>query len=847
MDLAGLAEKYLLSDFYASVSAYPASPAIIDGSCITSYRALSTFAALWQGAFVQCGIQPSERILIRLRSKTQVVAAMLASLAQGAIYVVIDPEMPIARLYQIAADADTLWCASEEGEDIPGLKSVVPLKMVDSSALSTVGFSSHHLAYLAYTSGSTGRPKAVMHTRGNISYEIKEHRETLGLRSSDRFSGLYPLGTTGAVRDVFAALLNGAAYVPFDLRQGRLEELTQWVLEKGITVFHSVPAIFRSWVNSLDQQSFPDVRVVFLAGDQVRPSDVALSRRYFPNAIFYTGLGATEASSLYVHWIVPRDFPLSGSVLPCGFPVSGKTISIVDPENAGAVSKGEIGEIMVRGADLSPGYWQRPELTEKSFHGSANDRIWKSGDLGYFDDQGRLNHAGRLDRQIKINGVRIEPGEVENALYRTGLVADSLVVPHRREGVAPALIAYVVLRSDVDASVGKLRSMIAEALPETHLPRFFVELEKFPLKGIGKVDESALPSPFPDDLTESIPQSAEQKAVKEIFREVLKIYRIPLEASFFDLGGDSLGFLELVSMLQKRLGISWPVNASRSSLNVKNISALLGTTSCGADWNEQIKAHAASWRIPDGAARSGFFPGYILGRASSERPLVLWLAQNKDQHLPAAFATTHEIWAIPSGNGIVPTDDGSIKKILSTLVLALKPALEGRPLIIAGACGSGTIAVAAAGEFERAGIAVEKVVAIEALGHAKAYNRFVIGQLGWLRLFKNVRRTPVFSAKLLGLLSTQIRNFRARLSPSQRFSRPLESGGHPFALQEIKPWDGKLQLVVTRCTWIMSFLHGGLGWSRRIYPNLEIRFISGNHLNFYSAPPEKLLSDLHRP
>jgi non-ribosomal peptide synthetase component F len=205
-------------------------------------------------------------------------------------------------------------------------------------------------------------------------------------------------------------LLNGASLFPRDLREDGLATLAQWLLEEKITVYHSVASVFRQFAagNAKDGSRFPEIRLVIFGGERVLTSDVLLVRQSLsPECVLFTGLGSTETGTVR-QMIVAPETKLSGKVVPLGYPIDGMEVLLLD-ESGREVGFNQIGEIAVRSCYLSPGYWQNQELTRQVFlTGNADERVYRTGDLGCLGSDGLLVHQGRKDFQVKIRGFRIE-------------------------------------------------------------------------------------------------------------------------------------------------------------------------------------------------------------------------------------------------------------------------------------------------------------------------------------------------------------------------------------------------------------------------------------------------------
>ncbi len=615
-----------------------------------SYAALDRASNQLARAILARRGERSEPVALLLEHGSSPVVAILGILKAGKAYVALDPSYPEPRLGYILADSGAplivtrralLPLATRLAGDAARL--LLLDEGVPDQACSDPGLSipPDALAYILYTSGSTGQPKGVVHSHRTLLHAIMKYSNALGIGASDRLTLLPSLSTSAAVSDVFGALLNGASLHPFEVRAHGARELGAWLGREHLTIYHSVPSLFRQVAAALDGSERFDLRLVKLGGEATRKSDFELFRRRFPpDCLLYVALGATEIHNIR-HFTVGPQTAFAADVLPVGYAFEDTEVLILD--GAGArLGPGQTGEIAVQSAYLSPGYWRRPDLTAAAFSavpGSADQRVYRTGDLGRLHPDGCLELLGRKDFQIKIRGFRVEPGEIEAALREQPGVADAVVVARDTGSGEPRLVAYWVA-SAVAATDAELRRSLEERLPEHMVPSLFVALDCLPRTPNGKLDRAALPEPEPPGAQSARPFVAARTPLEElvagIWAEVLGLERVGAHDDFFELGGHSLLCLRVCLALEKALERKVPVAVVFGARSVEQLAQRLADEQPPATGSSLVPLQTRGSRPP-------FFflagPANHFGdRLGAEQPVYLVQIQDLDrqQHFTRA-------------------------------------------------------------------------------------------------------------------------------------------------------------------------------------------------------------------
>ncbi|MFC4565274.1 amino acid adenylation domain-containing protein [Nocardiopsis mangrovi] len=543
--------------FLRHAAADPGATAVITPTVELTYGELHRRAAGLARELRAAGARTDAPVAVVLEKGWEQVVAAYGVLLSGAPYLPIDAGAPEERIRAVVEQAGAEQVI--DAAAFAGLTaSAATADSVDSPGPSATTADGHRgspgdLAYVLFTSGSTGRPKGVMVEHRGMVNALHATREEFGVGPADTCLAVTALHHDMSAFDLFGVLGAGGTVVVPDA--GRSRDAAHWaelIDAHGVTLWNSVPAMMEMLMES--GAAPRSLRAAFLGGDWVPPRLVATLRERAPGAEVVSVGGPTE-TTLWNIWHRVRPEDLERPSIPYGRPIANTAYHVLDERGADRPD-GVVGELYCAGPGVARGYWDDPERTAASFVVRGGTRLYRTGDLGRVLPDGSIEFAGRADAQVKVRGMRIEPGEVEAVLgAQPGVEAAVVVgVPHEGRPGHRALAAYVTGSADPDA----VRAAARAALPEHLVPATVTVLAALPLTANGKVDRAALESGAPSPRgggTEAFtaPRTPLEATIAQEWAEVLGAGPVGASDDFFVLGGDSVTATRVLAGLRDAL------------------------------------------------------------------------------------------------------------------------------------------------------------------------------------------------------------------------------------------------------------------------------------------------------
>ena len=559
------AEQSITDLFEAQAVLRGAAPALVFGSTRWSYAQLAKRAAALSIWLRRQGVQPGDKVALSLEKSPDLIAAMLGIMRAGAAYVPVAIDCPLDRRSFIAADAGIRWVVTRAAHmqqvAVPNVAALLldecPEDASAPAADKTTGpDSAQATAYVIYTSGTTGMPKGVSISHRNLVNFCTWCMQAARCGAGDRITQFAPCTFDASAGEIFGTLIAGAElHLLADTLIQDPRALAQYLCVHDIR-FAAFPP---SYVQQMEPAQVPSTLTLLTAGSAPTPE---LVKRWGRHCRYINGYGPTETTILSSAWMCERG-AADGRALSIGRPIANTTMYVVDRVGQ-LCAPGLVGEIWIGGDGVAQGYLNRPDLTAQQFMADPfrpGGRVYRTGDLGRWREDGCIEFAGRRDRQVKLRGFRIELGEIEGCMRQHPDVKDAAVLV-RGEGADQQLLAWIVPKHGAPAAewVDTLRGFIRKALPDYMLPQAITVIDRLPTTANGKLDEKALPSPEPGELFADRHVAARTPAegrLTEIWGAVLKMRpeQISVTANFFELGGHSLLAMRVISRLREESGL----------------------------------------------------------------------------------------------------------------------------------------------------------------------------------------------------------------------------------------------------------------------------------------------------
>ncbi len=545
----------------------PNSIALIFEDKKISYNELNTQANKLARYILTKNVNRKSPIGVQMETSEKVIISLLAILKIGSPYIPLDPYYPKDRNKYIIEHSgveliitDDNYCDTLSNLDITILnidKQEESTSSFSDNNISLDDFSSNDLAYIIYTSGSTGNPKGVMVSHQPVCNYLQWMQRTFPMNEVDKILNRTSINFDISVWEIFLPIICGAKLVLArkDILQAP-ESLYELIKNEGITNLQFVPSSLKIFLDSGLLSSCKSIKRIFSGGEKLSIKlQNQVSSEFDGELInFY---GPTEATIYATYWECQRDSKLS--YVPIGKPISNAEVYVLD-DNLKALPQGIVGELYIGGEVLAKGYYDSPELTEKSFIQSPFEQhktLYKTGDLVKLSDDGNIEFLGRVDNQVKVRGYRIELEEIEYYLISHHKIKQAVVIIREDIDSDVRIVAYLIPQNSNLPNENELRSYLKEKLPSYMIPSFFISIDSIPFLANGKLNINALPSikSITIGKTRNNYNNKYEEMIAEIWKVVLGTDNFKPDDNFYEVGGHSLLMVKVQNLIQEKLNL----------------------------------------------------------------------------------------------------------------------------------------------------------------------------------------------------------------------------------------------------------------------------------------------------
>lgn len=688
-----------------------------------TYEELNRRANQLAHYLVDAGVGPEARVAVCLKPSAEVPIALLAILKAGGVYVPLDPNDPGERIAGILADVQPRVILTQSYLAINVSSNAAGcLFCFDTDSHKLKSYPADNLrkepgfeqtAYLVYTSGTTGRPKGVMASHHNLIHYLLSSHDRYGLREQDVMPALARFTFSISLFELLSPLVSGGRLIILE-RDDVLNFKRMVTVLAEATIIHASPSWWRKLISYLakgefESQRFQNLRHISAGGDTVPGDLLELMKALFPRAEVFVIYGCTEISCMGCTYPALRGQTTNETWL--GKPFPRVEVRLCDPEGK-VVAEGTEGEIYIAGAGVTKGYLNLPTVTEEKFVTLEGKRFYRTGDLARIVE-GNLQIIGRVDFQIQLRGIRIEPSEIETHLRQAPGVGDALVAARKLGTSEKSLIAYLVLAEPGDLNLEAIRKFLKSRLPDYMLPAGYMVLEALPVNSNLKVDRQSLPAPTADNLVKVdgavAPRDEFESELVEIWEMTLGVQPIGVQHSFFDLGGDSLQAIQILMQVEERWHINLPITVL---LKAHSVEALARVIRSGQQetYTEEKQLGSDVIALQRGGAKAPLFclQGLLLYQELAHR-------LENEQPVYAVFLQ-EEVELIKSGR-YEPGDSvfSTIPRLASRYLRSIRAVQPHGPYYLSGSSFAGLVAFEMAQQLHESGEEVALVALFDSM------------------------------------------------------------------------------------------------------------------------------------
>ncbi len=814
---------------------YPHSIALSYGNRRLNYEEFDRSADRFAGYLMQLGVAPGGTVAICMERSFDWIIAALGIMRAGAAYVPLDSAWPDSRLRfavkdsgatVLVARAAVLGRLSGEARGIDPCRDGAAIAATPTAARRPIEPES--LAYVIYTSGSTGVPKGVEITHANLAHLTQWHQDAFGVTYQDRASHLAGLGFDAAAWELWPNLAAGATMcLANDTVRSSPELLQQWMIQERVTIgfvptVHAAPMMAMAWPASTA------LRLLLTGGDVLHHTPAV--RLPFDVVNNY---GPTECTVVATSAVVK---PGSHERPTIGCPIAGASVYLLD-EYGGQVPDGSSGEIYIGGNGVARGYRNLPDSTERNFlpdpfSGAPAARMYRTGDLGIRRPDGEIEFHGRLDRQTKIRGQRVELDEIASVLAHHASIDFATAIAKCEKGAENRIVAYLLPKENAPVpTILELQKLLGRSLPDYMIPSMFVRLHQLPISPNGKLDLTMLPKPTDENLLERTAARAPATPIEEellsIVQQLLENNAVRAEDNLFLAGGHSLFGMQLLMRLRSAFGVNLAVQQLFESPTVERLALLVE-----AKLEEQRITVPQQAQLGCGRLTLAPSPQAFAPQPPGTRNAIFWV-HYFHANLAKAMGDDRPFFNVALALEDLESlrDAPSLQNIAACFVRKILAMQSAGPYIIGGYCLGGILAYEIASQMHAAGHEVPLLFLVDTPADPLFYQ-----SPRWNdeqppdrieRVVHLVKRVAQLGPRE-SLVKVRLRLLeRFRPKAKTRFQIIQETVVAAASRYQPKKYDGKVVLLLAS-DYVHDFL---LEWQTLALRNLQTHYLNGRHLD----------------
>ena len=607
--------KTIVELFDNQVQKTPDNIAVVYGEEKLTYKELNEKANSLANYLVKQGIKKEEPIPVILERSTNLIISIIGIIKAGATYVPIATDFPADRIKYIIQDCNAKFVITSSKKDNEDLKikklyiDQFEYRNYETNNLE-ININPKQTLYIIYTSGSTGKPKGVKINHNNLNNFVQsftKHFEKINME--DRCLASTNIGFDVSIFEFFVTLLNGASLYLYE--ENTITDVFKYceaITKNKISLLYIPPNILEEVYTILSKQKETYINKILIGVEPIKSETMEKYYNLNPKMKIINAYGPTETTICATVNVLKKETINKYDIIPIGKPIENSKILILN-ENLQLVPKGIKGELYIFGEGVGNGYINNPEKNEESFITINSKRAYKTGDLGLWNEDGTISFIGREDNQVKVNGHRMELGEIESCIYKYPDIEKAIVILDKNKKIN----AYFTSKTNVD--IQKLKAFMEEKLPQYFIPANFMQLEKFELTQNGKINKKLLPDIKNKAKDILKPINEIEKKLKLIYEEVLNIQNVSTDDDFFELGGDSLSAIRLATKIFEIFKVQIGIKSIFDNPSIIKLSKIIEKT----DRQEERKIEKAKkkeYYIASSAQKRMYYSTLVDGKDS---------------------------------------------------------------------------------------------------------------------------------------------------------------------------------------------------------------------------------------